>query len=223
MKVLLLVAALGGILVGCVTPGPQAKRPTAADDPSNGCFAEIAYDKRFVVLREKMAINVKADQPSLDMLANKTTPNDEERVALREWVSQRATCASMGTSFRAQHAPPVYAAQFNATQTAIANLAARLYGGDITYGEFNRARAENSSAGQARLAEEAQRARDLDNAQRAANQRAAAAMAQQNFQTQQILQQQQQIQNQQMLQQSMPTTTTTNCQRWGNQVNCTTR
>ncbi|MDR6538872.1 hypothetical protein [Variovorax soli] len=203
-------------IAGCVTPGQQAKRPTANDDPSKPCFESIAYDKRFVGLREKIAINLKAERPSMEMLTDRTVPTEEEKRLLGVWMVAREACFDMGASFRAKYASPEYQATLLAGQTRVKVLTAKLYAGQISYGEFNQLRADNSVEGQQRLSNINQREREAAaaaNAQEQARRDAAVGAALQNMQTQQLIQQQQ-------LQQNGPRTT--NCQRFGNQVNCTT-
>lgn len=205
MKKLLLIALLL-TLAGCVTPrGQQAKRPTANDDPSKPCFDSIAYDNRFVGLRDKIAINIKAERPSMEMLTNSTVPTDEEKRLLETWVAARETCFDLGTSFRSQYSPPEYQATLLGAHTRVNMLTAKLYAGQITYGEFNELRADNSVEGQQRLATIIQRARDADAAKKAQEQ------ARRDATLQNI---------QQQLQQNRPRTT--NCRRFGNQVDCTT-
>lgn len=225
MKKLLLMALLP--LVGCVTPGgghQQAKKPTADDDPSQPCFESIAYDKRFVSLRDKIAINLRPNQLPLEMLSNAAFPTEDEKQTLGVWVVARQACMDAGEAFRARYAPPEYRANMASNVNRVKLLAAKLYAKQITYGEFNQMRAENSLDSQRTMATLQQREREAMAARAAEDQArrdAAVGAAIQNMQTQQLIQQQQQLQNQQLLQQNMPRTT--NCQRWGNQVNCTTR
>lgn len=216
-RLLLLLALLP--LAGCVTPGgglQQAKRPTSSDDPSNGCFASIAYDARFVPLRDKIAINLKPDKPTLEMMSDPSKVTPEEKRLLSVWKVARDTCADMGASFRAQYAPPEDRANIAVGMAATDALTARLYSGEITYGEFNRLRANNAVTGQARGAATEQREREANAAaaaQEDARRQAAVNQAFQNLQ-------QQQMQNQLLLNQNRAVTT--KCQRFGNQVSCTT-
>lgn len=213
------LALCAGSLVGCVTPGKQAYKPTAADDPSNACFAGLMVDARFDVLRPKMAINVKPADLSLEMMADKSYPSEEERRALSVWKIARDSCMAQGESFRQAYAPPAYRATVTSNVTRVHDLAAKLYAGEMSYGEFNRARAGNAAASQEQMANISQQEREA-NAREEDRRRVAAGLAMQNMQNQQLILQQQQQQRQQMLQQNMPRST--NCQRFGNQVNCTT-
>ena len=198
MRLLIWLALLP--IVGCVTPGQQGKRTTANDDPSKPCFESIG-------LRDKIAIDLKAERPSMEMLTDRTVPTEEEKRLLNAWMVAREACFDVGASFRARYASPEYQATLLAAQTRVKTLAAKLYAEQITYGEFNQLRADNSVEGQQKLANINQREREI-----AAQERARRAAALQNLQNQQLIQQQ--------LQQNWPRTT--NCQRFGDQVNCTT-
>ncbi len=213
------LVAVAGSLVGCVTPGggvQKASRPTAADDPSMGCFAEIAYDKRFVPLREKIAINLRAEKPTLEMMSDPSTPTPEEKALLGVWKIARDTCMDRGASFRAQYAPPEYRSNLSMGAAAVDVLTARLYSGEITYGQFNRDRAANAVQGQARGAAIEQREREANAvaaAQEEDRRRQAVGNALQNMQTQQLIQQQQRA-----YQMPIQRQTTCNSRRIGNQV-----
>lgn len=215
MKKLLLIAALALTTAGCVTPGQQVRRGPN-DDPSRACFDALAYDKRFVPLREKIAINLPAHQPTIEMLADKSGPTSDEKQLLGEWAAARDGCLSQGAGFRAAYAPPTYAAWMSNNVTTVKMLVARLYVGEISYGEFNRLRAEASEASRTYAAGMAQRDREQAAAAEE-RRRQDAGSALQNFQNQLLLQQQ--IRNQQ-IQQNTPRQTT--CQRFGNRVDCTT-
>lgn len=213
-----LALVAGALLSGCVTPGgqQQAHRPTAADDPSQSCFLNLTMDKRFDAIRYKVAIREKATQAPLEMLADKTYPTDEERRTLNVWKIARDVCADSGASYRAQYAPADYRASIDAGFIRFNGLIARLYARDITYGEFNRARAENAAISNQEIASVQQREREANAAaaaQEDERRRAAVGMALQNLQNQQMLQQQQNQLNRPR---------TTNCQRIGSQMNCTT-
>lgn len=222
---LFLLAATAVTLAGCVTPGgqQQARRPTANDDPSQSCFLNLTMDKRFELIQSKIAIRERPENASLEMLSNKAYPTPEERQVLSDWKEARDACSALGASFRAQYAPLDFQANLNTNLIRVNALIAQLYGGEMTYGEFNRARAENAGRSAQAIAAVAQRERDANAAaaaQEEQNRRAAVGMALQNMQTQQAIQQQNQIQQQQMLQMNRPRTT--NCQRIGTQMNCTT-
>lgn len=226
MKTAIILAALA-LLAGCDTMPQQqvqqAPRPTAADDPSVTCARRAAVMPQFAPLSEKIAINMRADQVSLEMLADRARPTDQEKALLSAWQQQRVACFDVGVSFRAAYAPPRYVAWLSSSHNGTSGLVARLYGGDMTYGEFNRARASLAADTEATRLEMQQRERETQAAAAAqddANRRAAAGMMLQNMQNQQLLQQQLQQQQMQQMQQNRPSTT--NCQRFGNQVNCTT-
>lgn len=215
MRELLLLIALVP-LAGCVTPGPQQVKRGPNDDPSRACFDALAYDKRFVPLRDRIAINLPASQPTIQMLADKSSPTPDEKLALGEWAAARDGCLAQGAAFRAAYAPPTYTTWMSSNVTTVKLLVARLYAGEISYGEFNRQRAEASESSKAYAAGMAQRDREqAAAAEERRRQDAGAAL--QNFQNQLLIQQQ--IRNQQI--QNAPLQTT--CQRFGNRVDCTTQ
>ena len=205
-------------LVGCVTPGGgvQQARPSTNDDPSIGCMAEIGVDKRFVPLREKIAINLRPEKATLEMMSDPTTPTGDEKKLLGVWKIARDTCLDRGASFRAQYAPPEYRSNIAIGTAAVDALTARLYAGEITYGQFNRERASNAVQGQARGAALEQREREANAAAAAQEEdrrRQAAGMALQNMQNQQLIQQQQRA-----YQMPIPRQTTCTSRRIGSQV-----
>jgi len=176
-------------------------------------------DKHFEPLRTRIAINQRPETLSLEMMADKSRPTKEELQLLSDYKADRDECVVRGESFRANFAPPGYVAQFNANIARVNELLARLYAGEMNYGEFNRARAGNVADNQSKMAEIDRREREA-NAAREADAQAQRSMAVrdalQTMQTQQLIQQQQM----QINRANMPRNT--NCQRLGNQVNCTT-
>jgi hypothetical protein len=163
LKTLALIALVA--LAGCNATMPQQHRPTAADDPSVKCFAEMETDQRFAILRPHIGSMTRANAASLEVLASTARPTDQEKRAISVWGVARQTCAAMGDSFRAQYAPPGWKLAVDDGQQQVLGLMARLYAGEITYGEFARGR-------QAIASEIGQRMQEAD-------QRNTAALAQQ--------------------------------------------
>lgn len=127
------VALTGSVLVGCANTD-EAPRPTAADDPTEVCFEQLIRDARFDALYTKTPRL--AREATLEQLASKEVPDEQGKKDLAEWVSFRLHCLKSGAGFRAENAPPGYDAVYIWLQVEVANAAAQLYAGDMTYGQF---------------------------------------------------------------------------------------
>lgn len=212
------------MLAGCATPkpaGPSGAELLAAD-PSQACLASNIEQQRQGVLGQKLSF---IGQPTLEMLADKTKANEQEKKAISAFSAERQRCIELGSAYRRANLPmPVTLALEEGGSSSTA-LLAKLYAGDFTFGEYNAARAANSANIQARLVEydrQANQAQAQASADDAARRQAAANAF---LATQQAIQAQQQVSPAPTYQIVQPPTirtpTTTNCQRWGNQVNCT--
>lgn len=192
-------------ILGCAQPqAPVTSRPTSADDPTLSCFRSAFADPRLAPLTPRVGSVSTSSAITLDMLADKSTANEEERGALKVWGDARLHCLDLGKQFRANYAPPGWDAAYSRSQMDLVLLTARLYSGEISYGQFNTARqniALNSRASlQAASQQDAERV-----AQEIAQQRAAAI---QMFQHQQVINQM-----------NRPRTTT--CTGFGAMATCT--
>ncbi len=174
----LLVTAV--LLAGCTATMPQDRRPTAADDPSGRCFEALDIDARFTSLLPKVGSVAKTGAASLEALASKEKASEEDKRVISILAVARQTCADAGRQFRAQHAPPGWAAAFDAGQQESLALFARLYAQELTYGEFNRARLEAANRTRTALNQSSAAAQQAE-----ANERSAAVQA---LQTQQLIQ-----------------------------------
>lgn len=216
---------LSAALVGCAaqrTTGPSGAELIAAD-PSNQCFQKVTEQFSGGVLGKKISFG---GMPSLEMVIDKSKPTAQEKEALSQLSAGRQQCFEQGRAYRAQHLPGPIALAIEEGTSATTMLMAKLYAGELTYAQFNIARDENLSRYKAKLVEydrqanQAQAQAIADEATR--RQSAANAL----LQTQQAIQAQQQVSPAPTYQIVQPPTfrtpTTTNCQRWGNQVNCTT-
>lgn len=206
MKKAILAISVFVALSGCETMPQQQPRPTSADDPSRACFLELMRDPRLQVLLPKVGTIDSPDGATIEMMASTARPTEEEKAALSVWGAGRKSCADMGRSFRAQYAPPGWAENYDRSQSASIQNIAALYGGSIGYGQFIIERQRIATAGRARSAE----INRLDN--QARQQEAQQDAARADAALQMMLMQQQRNQ---------PVTTT--CNRFMNQVNCTTR
>lgn len=219
------LALVAGVLAsGCATQQRQVgPRYSLQDDPTMRCIDQVTADPYLVnTLGPKTGLGTKAP-PSLEMRADSSRPSDAEKKALSAYATARAECLQRGDSYRAISLPmPVYTSMARGWR-GIDALIVKLYSGEITYGQYNQMRLENGEQSRENIARslaDAERDRAQAEAAEDDRRRAAVGMALQNLQNQQAIQQQQQIQQQQMLQMNRPRTT--NCQRFGAQVNCTT-
>tara|TARA_B100001250_G_scaffold335128_1_gene301257 strand:+ start:185 stop:814 length:630 start_codon:yes stop_codon:yes gene_type:complete len=152
MKKLMLTALLltPALFAGCANTEDHA-RPRAADDPTELCFSQLLRDQRFEALYKKTPRV--AREATLEQLASKEVPDEQGKKDLSEWVSFRLHCLKSGASFRAEFAPPGYDAVYTWIQIEIANAAALLYAGEMTYGQFSQKRLTLGSEYDTRMAD----------------------------------------------------------------------
>lgn len=151
MNLLVFATLVVVALAGCNATMPQqAKRPAASDDPSNACFNGLASDSRLRVLVPRIGAINRADQASIDMMASKESPSEQERLALKIWTVARQTCVEMGADFRKAYAPPQYQGIIEAYNAPLMMAIAKLYAGDINYGQFIAERQRLAAESQAR-------------------------------------------------------------------------
>ncbi|KQM79882.1 hypothetical protein [Xylophilus sp. Leaf220] len=156
MKHLALCAlAATALLAGCVAPPPPP--PTVAQvldaDPTTDCLKAANRDPRLTLLEPKLGSLRSAGQASLPMLASKDYPTATEKVALEIWGSERQRCVKLGESYRAANLPLPLVSAFELGQRDLVFLTAKLYGGELTYGQFNMRRQELAGAHRQRLIE----------------------------------------------------------------------
>ncbi len=200
------------MLAGCA-----AQRPAydSSLDASARCMAELRGTPAAAVISSKATLNG-LEQPTVEMLADSSYASESEKAAISTYSRARAMCRDLGEGYRASVIPPVFKLRQDSVFSGTTALLARLYGGQITWGQFNNERGRAVREAQQDLMQTASRMQAADQEQR---QRAAAAFSNSLAQQQQI-QLQQQMLNQQMYQQNRPVQT--NCNRFGNQVSCTT-
>lgn len=204
MRALIITTVLAG-LAGCETmqaqPDPHAAFRSARDQVSQECGAGTPHVAQ-TVLGDKLA-NVSGKTPSLQQLADKSTPTEPEKAALLALSEQRDRCRVRFAEVHDQYGHSAVSSILRASHPALRATYAELYAGEISYGEANRrfdeigAKVSDSIAAYGR-AIDAQQAHE-------AEQRRLAAI--------------------QMLQQRSLANrpTTTNCVRYGVQVSCTTQ
>lgn len=214
MKALAVLAV--GLLAGCVVTMPQqAVRPTSASDPSSNCFASMQSDQRIQILAQK--INLSGPNSSIEMMASKDIPTEEEKKALSTWALARQACVDLGRDYRARYGAPGWANVIEWQQSAVLEAIAGLYGGSLTYGQFNVERTRIATAVNAQARDAADR-NSAARAQRAQLDDATSARELREYQERNNATMQMLIQQTQM---NKPIRT--DCNRFGNSVNCTTR
>jgi len=213
---MLAAAAVAVALTGCANmrPGPPPPTPAQlmAADPTAICVKRLGEDP-FVItnLSAKTGIG-RPGAPTLEMLSDKSYANDAEKKALSAYSAARQQCIDSGANYRRQNLPSQVTLTMEQSGQNITFLLAKLYAGEITFGEYNTRRVQNGSEARSRLSEYDQQRHRQQQAE-AEQRRVESNNALQNFNNQMLLQQQ--INNA-----NRPRTT--NCQRLGSQVNCTT-
>lgn len=180
-RVVALVSVLAA-LTGCNAVSPKQPQPSMADDPTGACLKSLQTDPRIQVLAARLGPFGEALKPTLEMMGSKDTPTEVERSALSTWIAARQDCVERGASFRRTHAPLQYQGIIEDYDAHLAIAAAKLYAGDLTFGQFIAERQRLASSAQGRWNQARQtEVRDILNAQKeeaAARARIAADVAQ---------------------------------------------
>ncbi len=143
------IASAAFWLAGCATQALLAPVSTAQlfnDDPTSQCMRTVNTDPRLALLTAKLGSLKEAGEATVPMLANTALPSPEEKTALEYWGSERQRCLGLGKVYRANIFPASLVATFEAGQKNLIFLTARLYAGEITYGQFNTQRQELAGA-----------------------------------------------------------------------------
>src|SRR3989344_2949135 len=179
-------------------------QPARPPDPGLACLTNLAHRPEFSILADKLAL-AGPNQQTFRMLSGTSKPNIKEKTAIAEWAKVKQDCFSMTSEWRRQYNfPPTLAVIQDAGFSAFLNLTADLYNGKLTYGEYAKARADQSAQFQQQWAKAAQHLRE---------QQAAADEQRRNLAMQYLLNQPPAIQftPQVPYQLPIPRTTTTNC------------
>jgi hypothetical protein len=140
------------------------------------------------------------------MLSDATLPTAEEKELISTWVNQRNWCMEQGEAFRQARMAPIFRAILEQFHSQVNALAADLYQGKMTYGQFSQQRSSIDAQMKEKWASAAQQnSRDQ----------------QQEFMA--IMSAQRPIQPNIVQPYQMPVPTTTICNRNGMQVVCNTR
>ena len=155
------------LLAACAGPSTQPADPArqAFADAGSFCTATMA-DPRLDALRRHTAVSPSAPT-TLEMLSDTTRVSADERAAVALWSGKTSDCQDRMFQAYRQHAPALVTANWDAMFAATVPLRTALYAGDISWGEFNRAR-QRLTTGAQRAANEitlALRRNDLAEAQ----------------------------------------------------------
>lgn len=121
------------------------------DDPSARCFDALDLEAELQPLRGKVGSLSRPTSAGIDVLTDRARASEAERPMIREWAKLRQNCFDRGTEYRARSAPPGYQEQMTNANTLLTALIARLYLGELSYGEFAAERARLAADNTARL------------------------------------------------------------------------
>jgi hypothetical protein len=206
-----------------------------ATDPSAECFNALESNLELQILKGKVALG-KSSEQTLEILANDKKPSPAEKSALAKWDALRQPCIKQSVEWNNSHYAPNIAVIANRVASQFKSLLADLYSGKMTYGQFAKARQANldNAIAEAVNIDQQNRNANAQNQQRQQelNQQAQQADAQNQIQRQALANQF--ITNNKPYQVPMPQAVTpyqmpqlqtpksTNCQKIGNSINCTT-
>lgn len=126
-------------LAGCATSTGFPPTPPYPD-PSLGCINRLGDEARFSGLVGKLQLRIAG--PSFSLMTNRDRPTEEERSAIVSWMSARQHCLQLGEAWRAEYELPIVNEIQGRGHSKYFGLVAQLYNGEITYGEFERKRAD---------------------------------------------------------------------------------
>jgi hypothetical protein len=123
------------LITACAQISDQTYIPRG-DDPTGACVANLSGDPEFAALGTKIPLfNAYSATPA--MLADASKPSAAERGVIELWVARRDGCYERGRAWRANNLGPQFVALSEQGQSSFGALAAELYTGRITYGEFS--------------------------------------------------------------------------------------
>lgn len=116
---------------------------SAADSAFLACLQADTQTEALDPLRAKTILAGDTRTAPFAMLTDETKPTDAEKEAIAKWADIRTRCFKHDVPYR-QAIPPEVAALIEATANGTIGLAASLYSGELTYGQFNKERSERS-------------------------------------------------------------------------------
>jgi hypothetical protein len=207
-----------------------------AQDPSLVCIEELKSNQELQGLFKKIPVDVSKGQ-SLEVLANNTKPTANEKKLISTFIDALDACSNQGSGWREKNYPLSVNTLGAKYQSDFKIAASDLYGGKLTFGEFAKLRAKmmtefiaNLQAEVAKVKQDkaAREQTDLER-DRQRIEAAQAREAQREAMAEETRRQAiiQMIRNQPPIQiQPLPVPrapVTTNCNAYGNQMNCVTR
>ena len=118
---------LGG-LVSCASAPPRPLNPSIA------CVANAITAQDVQPIIGKIGTGTQATLP---MLSDNTRPNPEQQAALLAYDTRNSACIDLGSSWRRQYLPPEDEAVIMRAIRENQASRARLYRGEITFGQYN--------------------------------------------------------------------------------------
>lgn len=109
------------------------------------CYASMKEDARLNILKTKIGdvSSNYADQPSIELLGERSKSNSAERTAIATWGKLRQDCDKSAQAFFLGRTELRGIGQiFSEQSKKFYELLSALYAGDLNYGEFNRQRYE---------------------------------------------------------------------------------
>lgn len=203
------------LLLLCLTPLAAVAQQSAF----GSCMHADTQGEALNPLRGKIVIAGNNRDIPFSMLTDATKATEAEKDAIAKWAEIYSGCVKNDAGFRST-IPPDAAAIIEATASVTVAMAASLYSGEITYGQFNKERSERSGKVSSALTSIQQRERSRAQAADEADYQARRNAALQYLLGQPPLPAFQPIQPYQI---PVKPTVTTNCYRFGNQVTCTSR
>ena len=125
---------VGSALVVLVLSGCATYQSTDSD-PSIACMARVQSMPELAPLKAKIGSLAGASQ-DLDVLADTSVPSPAEKLLIKQWHTSRLACMNEGEGFRAAKTIPGYAGLVSVHTSSMNRIVAKLYQGEMTYGEF---------------------------------------------------------------------------------------
>ena len=144
-KALLASVLFASSLAACTTmraPHALTAAQLLNDDPTAECLVASNRDPRLLVLESKIGSLRAAGQASVVMLSSKELPTPAEKSALEFWGNERQRCLGQGAAYRTTYLPAAVVSTFEIGQRDLLLLTAKLYAGDLNFGQFNVQRQE---------------------------------------------------------------------------------
>lgn len=183
------------------------------------CMEAEAGEAKYAPISAKLALSGGREATTFAMLTDQTMASDSEKPAIAAWADLYARCFRHDAPYL-KAIPPDAADLIDASVSALISLAAKLYIGELTYGQFNNQRSEMGQRLRTGLASIQQREQSRVQAAANADYEARRQMAIQFLLGQQANQRSAPVQPFQM--QVPAPAVITNCFRFGTQTTCTT-